>query len=84
MRECAISSFDRGWLSGHERHDVTGADRQRMPGWFIRPVRSFDLGGRILVGGPVSVDPISKLSHWTMSISDPPVRRSHNRPPWPA
>ena len=29
----------RGWLTGHEHHDVTGVDRQRMPGWFIRPVR---------------------------------------------
>jgi len=28
-----------GWLTGHEHHEVTGADRQRMPGWFIRPVR---------------------------------------------
>jgi len=29
----------RGRLTGHEHHDVTGADRQSMPGWFIRPVR---------------------------------------------
>jgi len=38
----------RGWLTGHEHHDVTGADRQRMPGWFIRPVRSVGLPSSVL------------------------------------
>ena len=39
MNHRVVAEAIRGWLTGHEHHDVTGADRQRMPGWFIRPVR---------------------------------------------
>ena len=40
MNHRVVSEAILGWLTGHEHHDVTGVDRQRMPGWFIRPVRS--------------------------------------------
>ena len=41
-----VRSDPRLGLTGHEHHDVTGADRQSMPGWFIRPVRCYGSGSQ--------------------------------------